>query len=124
MVQYDDIAALRQRATEDLRVAEIILDHDDELLTQMGFHLQQFLEKRMKVCLQEHNVDYPKTHDLVLLLELFPQEKISDNDRTFAYILSRYAVELRYGIRSAPPLDGRQMLERAKKFAELMETLW
>ena len=124
MVQSESINILRQRAAEDLQVAEIILGNDDELITQIGFHLQQFVEKRMKVCLAEHGIDYPKTHDLVMLLRLFPQKQIRDDNKTFAHILSRFAVESRYDEMTAPPLDGQQLLNEAKKFTEFIETLW
>ena len=78
----------------------------------------------MKASLQEHSIDYPKTHDLARLLYLFPQEKISKDDETFINILSQFAVESRYGEDVEPPWNGRQMMEKAKKFAELVETLW
>ncbi|MCL2786463.1 MAG: HEPN domain-containing protein [Methanomassiliicoccaceae archaeon] len=100
------------------------MDSDDELLAQIGSHLQQFTEKKMKACLQEHGADYPKTHDLVSLLKLFPQEKITEEDEMFAYVLSRFAVESRYFDSFEPPLDGWQMMTRTKKFAESIETLW
>jgi len=78
----------------------------------------------MKVCLKEHDTDYPKTHDLVVLLKLFPQKKITEDDKAFAYILSRFAVESGYSKRSVPPMDGQQMMEKTKIFAELIEILW
>jgi len=124
MVPHDDIEALKQRSAEDLLVAEMIINNNDELLEQIGFHLQQFIEKKMKASLQEHLIDYPKTHDLVLLLEFFPQKNVDKDDENFAYILSRFAVESRYNKRSVPPMDGQQMMRRTKKFAELIETLW
>ena len=78
----------------------------------------------MKISLQKHCVDYPKTHDLVVLLNLFPREKIDDDDKTFADILSQFAVGSRYGDHIEPPWSGRQMLEKAKEFVEKIETLW
>jgi len=124
VVPYDDIETLKERSAQDLRAAEVLIENDDELLEHIGFNLQQYIEKKMKVHLQENGIDYPKTHDLVILLELFPQKNVNEDDETFAYILSRFAVEMRYGKRSIPPMDGQQMLERAKKFAKLIETLW
>jgi len=124
VVPYDDIETLKERSAQDLLVAELIVNTNDELLEHIGFNLQQFIEKKMKVCLQERNIDYPKTHDLVLLLRSFPQGRITDDDKSFAHILSRFAVESRYGKRSVPPMDGRQLLERTKRFAEMIETLW
>ena len=124
MVQSDSINVLRQRAAEDLRAAEILIDSNDELIAPIGFHLQQFIEKKMKVILAEHGIKYPKTHDLSILLELFPHEKISEDDEMFAQIISRFAVESRYEKFSVPPMDGQQMLEKVKRFAELIESLW
>jgi len=124
MVQSEDIIVLERRAAEDLRAAEILLDNDDELLAQIGFHLQQFIEKRMKIGLQKHNIDYPKTHDLVLLLNLFPRRRVSEDDEVLAYVLSRFAVESMYGAFSEPPFNGQQMLEKTKIFAELIGSLW
>ena len=34
------------------------------------FHAQQCAEKYLKAILQEHNLPFPKTHDLVILIEL------------------------------------------------------
>ena len=114
MVRREEIEILDQKASEDLRGAEVLLKYDDELLTLAGFHLQQFLEKKMKVSLQKHYVKYPKTHDLSALLDLFPQNKISEADDEFVQILSQYAVELRYGMCTDPPWSGQQMLEKVK----------
>jgi len=124
MVRYDDIEILEQKAANDLLGAEVLLDSAHELPALIGFHLQQFVEKRMKVSLQKHDIAYPKTHDLLMLLELFPQEKVSEDDEFFAQILSQFAVDSRYGEYVEPPWDGRQMLEKAKEFAEFIETLW
>ncbi|MCL2786192.1 MAG: HEPN domain-containing protein [Methanomassiliicoccaceae archaeon] len=124
MVRSEDIGILKLRASEDLRVAKMIIDADDELSAHIGFNLQQFLEKTMKASLMEHDVKYPKTHDLAILLKLFPQEKISEEDKIFTYVLSQFAVESRYGHCPSSPWDGQQMLEKSKKFAEFIETLW
>ena len=124
MGQHDDVRVLDQRADEDLMVAELIIDNNDELLEQIGFHLQQFVEKKMKVSLKRHNVDYPLTHDIARLLKLFPREKVSEDDKMFAYTLSHYAVESRYGEEPESPWDGQYMLDKAKKFVQLVESLW
>ena len=119
MAQYDDVEILEQKAANDLLVAEMIVDNNDELLEQAGFHLQQFVEKKIKAELHRRRVDYPWTHDLGALLKVFPTTHVSEDDKTFLYILSRFAVESRYNDYFKPPWDGRQMLERAKKFAEM-----
>jgi HEPN domain-containing protein len=120
----ENAETLRRKSEEDFRVAEILLSSGYELPLQIGFHLQQFIEKKMKAYLQEHGIDYPKTHDLLLLLKLFPRKKITEEDEMYAYILSRFALESGYHDSFEPPLDGGQLMDRTKKFAELIETLW
>ena len=78
----------------------------------------------MKVELSRHNVNYPWTHDLVVLLSLFPQKKISDDYKTFADILSQFAVGTRYGEYLKCPWSDREILEKAKEFVKHIETLW
>lgn len=124
MAQYNDIEILRQRAAEDLLSAEILLNSNRELLGQVGFHLQQYIEKKMKASLQEHKIKYPLTHDLAMLMKLFPQKNIAEEDKIFAYTLSQFAVESRYGEQCASPWDGWQMLEKSKEFTEMIEALW
>ena len=124
MVQYNDIEILEQKAAGDLWAAETIIEKDDERLELIGFHLQQHAEKKMKADLQRHDIDYPKTHDLVTLLRLFPQKNISDEDEEFASILTRFAAESRYVDYFIPPFDGQQLIERTKKLTELTKTLW
>jgi HEPN domain-containing protein len=120
----DDIGFLEERAAEDLSGAEVLLESDRDHPTLIRFHLQQFVEKKMKASLQRHDIEYPKTHDLVVLLNLFPQEKISDSDKTFADILSQFAVGSRYGEYNKSPWSDRQMLEKAKDFVEMIGILW
>ena len=124
MAQYNDAEILEQKAAQDLLGAEILLEKSDELLDLVGFHLQQFIEKKMKASLNRHGIVYPRTHDLRALLRLFPREDVGEDDVMFLHILSRLAVESRYNDYFAPPLDGQQMFDRAVSFAERIETLW
>ena len=55
----------------------------------------------------------PWTHDLRALLRLFPKKDVTEDDIMFLHILSRLAVESRYNDYFMPPLDGRQMYDRA-----------
>jgi HEPN domain-containing protein len=124
MGKYDDADILEQRAAEDLRAAETLLEKDDGLLEHIGFHLQQFVEKKMKAELSRRRVNYPWTHDLGAILKLFPHGNITEDEKILLYILSRFAQESRYIDYFAPPPDVRQMLDRANKFAEIIGTLW
>ncbi len=58
------------KAEEDFAVAEYLLAAKTGFWGTIGFHAQQAAEKFFKAFLVEHQIEFPKTHDLVQLLEL------------------------------------------------------
>ena len=70
MVPHESVESLRASAEEDLWTAELVRDSDDEKTRIICFHLQQYVEKRIKAKLLEKGIQYPRKHDLVSLLEL------------------------------------------------------
>ena len=50
-------------------------DDDDRMLNIVAYHLQQFFELFLKHGLELSGVKYPKTHDIMSLLELMPEGK-------------------------------------------------
>lgn len=78
-------------------------DIEDDLL---GFHAQQAAEKMLKALLAARGVDYPKTHNLRVLIELLSgegirlPEKLADIDR-----LTQFGTTFRYD--SISIADGR-----------------
>ena len=85
------------KASEDLRGAKILLKHEEAPTNIIGFLCQQCVEKSFKGFLEEHNVTFPRTHDLVLLVELCG--KISDEFEILEQevdIFEPFAVESRY----------------------------
>lgn len=60
------------------------------------FHAQQCAEKYMKACLQERDTPFEKTHDLVRLLHLLPENAVLEALETELSVLSAAAVEFRY----------------------------
>jgi HEPN domain-containing protein len=56
-------------------------DVDDDTL---GFHAQQAAEKMLKAVLASRGVDYPKTHNLRVLIEL-----LANTASSFPRVLSR-----------------------------------
>ena len=60
------------------------------------FHAQQCAEKYMKACLQEHDAGFEKTHDLVRLLSLLPENAALQALKSDLSVLSAAAVEFRY----------------------------
>jgi len=67
---------LLHKARQDELVVERLLgdrDVDDDTL---GFHAQQAVEKLLKAVLTSRNVDYPRTHNLGVLIELLARNGI------------------------------------------------
>lgn len=61
------------------------------------FHCQQCVEKYLKARLQEAGIDFPKTHNLVHLLDLLvPVEPLWEALRPDLRSLAVHAVEVRY----------------------------
>ena len=81
------------------------------------FHSQQCIEKYMKARLQEAEIPFGKTHDLIALIELcIPIEPLWEAFRTSLKILNSYAVDFRYPGESATR-------EEAKEAVSIMQNL-
>jgi HEPN domain-containing protein len=91
-----DLLAL---AREDFASADA-LDKDERISdSPVGFHAQQAVEKALKAALASHDLEFPFTHDLGVLMQLcedagfeLPPD-LGDADR-----LTPYAAALRYGL--------------------------
>jgi len=78
------------------------------------FHAQQMAEKYLKAFLQEHGAIFPKTHSLIVLLELcLPLDASFESQRELLVLLDRYAVRYRYPGESADKAEARQALQAA-----------
>lgn len=89
--------ALLAAAQRD-RLAFRILRRESEAPAEMTlFHAQQAIEKGLKSVLVLHGVVFPRTHDLIELLELALEKSLSvPIDRNLIARLGPYAVEFRY----------------------------
>ena len=72
------------------------------------FHAQQVVEKYLKAYLQDHSVSFPKTHNLIELLEICVQRDASfDLHRSSMIALEGYTVRFRYPGDIAEKADAR-----------------
>jgi HEPN domain-containing protein len=79
------------------------------------FHAQQTIEKYLKAFLQEHGVNFPKTHSLIELLEIaLPFDESLELQRELLVQLERYAVRYRYPGESADKDEARTALRAAR----------
>lgn len=85
-----------RHAHSDLKLARLGLDQEI-LPEQICFHAQQAVEKAVKAVLLFHKVDFPFTHDLEQLLDIFENAGILvPSELSNIGVLTPYAVETRY----------------------------
>jgi HEPN domain-containing protein len=86
-----------EKAEGDYRVASAQWQSEDPVWDAVCFHAEQCAEKYLKAWLAEHEIEFPKTHDLEVLAKLcMPSlggvERLTDGLR----FLTSHAVEIRY----------------------------
>ncbi len=88
---------LLARAHDDFFVVRRLAADADAPGWVLGFHAEQAVEKALKAVLSSRGIDYPRTHNLVMLAELLRQAQhdLPANSGDFA-LLVPYAVMLRY----------------------------
>jgi len=90
------------KADVDLRAGSLLFA-SGQLYEPVTFHAQQAVEKALKAFLVWHQVEFPKTHDMSLLLELCGSvdaglaESLADAEE-----LTPYGVDYRYPGEQAP----------------------
>jgi HEPN domain-containing protein len=101
--------ALLARARDDLYVVRQLGADPEAPGWVLGFHAQQAVEKALKAVLSGAGLDYPRTHNLVMLSELLRMAAIDlppDVD-DFGRLVP-YGVVLRYGDATTddpPPME-------------------
>lgn len=115
-----------QRAEEDYRVAAHLLESNDFFFNAVGFHAHQAAEKYLKALLTEHQIEFPKTHDIEALLDLAGRIDSACADRLrISAVLTVYGVQIRYP-GDAPVLtgdDARTALQLAGTVREEIRSL-
>jgi len=77
MTPSDQARLLLRKASQDLAVLDNLIDDpaiDDDTL---GFHAQQAAEKLIKALLAVAGCDYPRTHNIGLLLDLLNSQGLA-----------------------------------------------
>jgi len=86
----------------------------------VGFHSQQCIEKYLKAYLVSAKIDFPKTHDLIDLLEIaIAKDPLIDAYRADLRILNPFSVQFRYPGESATIEESRialKTMRKARKF--------
>ncbi len=86
-----------EKAEQDIINAEHTLTLENRCpFDTVCFHAQQCAEKYIKAVLVERSVPFPKSHDLLELLALVPEEAALGLQPSDVSTINRYAVEARY----------------------------
>ncbi len=87
------------------------------------FHAQQVAEKYLKAWLAEHDVGFPRIHDLVALAGLCaPSLDVGDDVLERLRFLTSFAVEIRYPGTTAQREDAEQCWEAAQQVRALVRS--
>lgn len=119
-VKRDFVRQWLDKAQEDLRAARVLLEEEFDDYDPVGFHAQQAAEKFIKAFLVHHQIEFPKTHDVVELRKLVAQvdRELAEALLT-ADALTPYGVEFRYP-GDLPPVSK----EQAEQALRLSEKVW
>lgn len=103
-----------EKALEDRSAAQVLERSGEKHWSSALFHCQQCVEKLLKAYLIYHDVDYPKTHDLAVLVRLASSidSQLAEHIKPVAR-LTRHAVSSRY------PDLAHEELEKDEVFASL-----
>lgn len=104
-----------EKGDGDLRAARLLLEAEPPMPSPSCFHSQQAAEKYLKGFLVHLGVEPPRTHDLILLLDLVAEKNSSLEDlRETAEPLGPLAVQVRYPFQEATEAEARDALKRAE----------
>jgi HEPN domain-containing protein len=96
-VKRDLVRKWLAKADEDLNAAKALLSFGTLFFSTIGFHCQQAAEKYLKAFLTWQQIEFPKTHDLSLLLGLISTAAPSLAESLEEVSgLTSYGVEIRY----------------------------
>jgi HEPN domain-containing protein len=103
-----------EKAQEDMQAALRLLD----LPSVCCFHCQQMVEKAIKCLLVMNQIDFNKSHDIGMLLNLLEsgQIKLGDFETKNLEILTRFSVNTRYPPESASLEEATEALNLARGF--------
>ncbi|MFO7975455.1 MAG: HEPN domain-containing protein [Candidatus Hydrogenedentota bacterium] len=112
-----------EKTEHDLRTAECVLEIIDDCPTDtVCFHCQQCAEKYLKALLIATRVDFPRTHDLVLLRNISAKNTNLTLRPEDVQPLNRYSVEARYP-RDWDPIDRDEATKAVTMATHVRDTI-
>jgi HEPN domain-containing protein len=120
-VKRDLVRQWLARADNDLETAKFLFDSGRPFFSAICFHSQQAAEKYFKALLTWHQIEFPKTHDLGLLLGLIASTGSAlVGSLTEVARLNPYGVEIRYpgDVPEITRIDAEEAIRLANKVQE------
>ena len=115
MTEINDPRAWTKQAEEDFILARAALKRKQPLTSGACFHAQQSAEKYIKALLISKGIEFPKTHDLLMLNNLCSAAGIFlEINQKHLNTLSDYAVRTRYPGDAPTVNDAKEAIELAK----------
>ena len=115
-----ELIALAER---DYRAALILARAEDPQEDPAGFHLQQSVEKSLKAWLALRGIDYPRTHDLSVLLGLL-EDQGEDVESFWPLLeLNPFAVQFRYELPGEDFPNFEQLARLAEQLLACVQSL-
>lgn len=96
MPERSDAGAWLSFATDDLAAAHLLLANNDLPPRLSCFHAQQAAEKAIKALLVQGGIAFRRTHDLVVLAAILPENLRDRIARVDLQLLQQWAVDARY----------------------------
>ncbi len=114
-----------QKAENDFKLAHLAMEAGEEPIPEgVCFHAQQCAEKYLKAFLQEHQINFPRRHDLIPLLEIcLPLNQTLESLREVLIELESYAVAVRYPGASVSVALAKSALEAVSRVRSFMRSL-
>lgn len=85
-----------EKAESDLKAVDLLLFAENAPYDVVYFHTQQAAEKYLKAALTGLGIPFPKSHDLAVLVGLFPKDSTVSQELVDLSELSDAAVSVRY----------------------------
>ncbi len=122
-MEKPESSVLKKRAEGDLLVAKVMCDTDEELTGIICYHIQQYVEKMLKAKLTDLGIVNKRTHDIGLLMESFPDERLSKGFISEADRLTGYCVNTRYDDYDPPIEEMYEAFKIANKIVSISESI-
>lgn len=116
---------LLRKARQDELVLERLLDDREVDDDTLGFHAQQAVEKLLKAILASRSVDYPRTHNIRVLIELLAKDGIQlPEELSQIARLTQFGTTFRYdAVQSVAASERAKWLDQIRVLRAVAEPL-